>query len=665
VVKAEMRTFDEKRGMPVYVRAEKIRQISENKFTAEDATVTTSEFHTPQISSTSDSVEVTDKTPDESGSDNIYQVDMRNVRLKMYDKTFFRWHRIKSDLQQSDLPIKSASVGSDSEWGTTLETEWYLSRLLGLQEPEGVDSTLRVDYFSDRGPGTGVEIDYEREKYYGEMVGYIMHDSGEDDLGNSSDRENLEPPRNLRGHFRSQHRQYLPEDWQLTTEFSYSSDKHFYESFYRKEDLTNKERETVIHLKNIRDNRGLSILGKTRINDFYNTTEEAPSVEYHLTGESFWDEKLTFYSDSTISRFRPRYESQSSEPANFSDKFHTLLATRNEIDAPLWFNNTKIVPYAAGTIGYEDDMGFRTELGGGTEDGEKEVFIGELGVRGSGAPISRVYHNVKSELWDLNKLRHVIQPTFTAAGFGASDSTAEQRDILSLGLTQRLETKRGKGDHRRTVDWMRLDSEIIWVSDSESESVGPNYLIWNKPYSPLYNPSSRAVPKTDRRSSDSYGPRRNYLGLDYIWNISDTTTLMSDMNFDLQGGVVQQFNIGLSKLCWPDLRFYVGSRYLRNVEVTADGTTQKGSNDFTFAATYQIDPRYMLLFSQSYNFDYGKSVDNEIALIRRYHRVYYGLVYQADHSLGRDSITFSIWPQGIPEMGFGSTFTGLSAGQGY
>jgi hypothetical protein len=73
----------------------------------------------------------------------------------------------------------------------------------------------------------------------------------------------------------------------------------------------------------------------------------------------------------------------------------------------------------------------------------------------------------------------------------------------------------------------------------------------------------------------------------------------------------------------------------------------------------------MLLFSQSYNFDYGKSVDNEIALIRRYHRVYYGLVYQADHSLGRDSITFSIWPQGIPEMGFGSTFTGLSAGQGY
>jgi hypothetical protein len=670
VINAEMRTYDDDRGMPVYVRAEKIRQVSENKFTADNATITSSEFHKPQICSTMDEITVIDKTPDKNKNgdegNNIYQVDMRDVRMKYYGHTFFRWPRIKTNLQQSDLPIKTASIGSDSDWGTTLETEWYLSRILGLKEPEGVDTTLNLDYFSKRGAGAGAKIEYEREKYFGEMVGYIIHDSGEDELGRSSDRKDLEPPRKLRGHFRSQHRQYLPEGWQLTTELSYSSDEHFYESFYRKEDLTNKERETVVHLKKIKDNHGLSILGKARLNDFDQTTEEAPTVEYHLTGESFWDDRLTFYSDSTISRFRERYKSRSGEPAGFSDKFHTLFTTRNEVDLPIWYKNMKLVPYAAGTIGYEDDNEFRTNLDGATESGDKEILISELGFRASTAPVWKVYPDVKSELWGIDKLRHVIQPGLSAAVFNSSDSTAEQRNFASFELSQILQTKRGKGEHRRTVDWMRLDAELTFVNNSSDQPMGPDYLIWNRPYSPLYNSYSESVPKTDRRRSGILGPTRNYIGLDYVWNIGDTTSLLSDMNFDLQSGVVQQFNIGLSKLCWPDLRFYIGSRYLKRVSVTADGTTQKGSQDFTFAATYQIDPRYTILFSNSYNFDYGAVVNSEIALIRRYHRVYYGLTYHADQTLDRSAVMFSIWPQGVPEMAIGTReYMSLGAGQGY
>jgi hypothetical protein len=60
----------------------------------------------------------------------------------------------------------------------------------------------------------------------------------------------------------------------------------------------------------------------------------------------------------------------------------------------------------------------------------------------------------------LSQLRHIIKPYFTAVGFAESDSVAEQRDTLSIGISQRLQTKRGPADDRRTVDWMRLDTDI-------------------------------------------------------------------------------------------------------------------------------------------------------------------------------------------------------------
>ena len=80
---------------------------------------------------------------------------------------------------------------------------------------------------------------------------------------------------------------------------------------------------------------------------------------------------------------------------------------------------------------------------------------------------------------------------------------------------------------------------------------------------------------------------------------------------------------------------------------------EEGSNAFTFAASYILDPRYTVVVSQEFDFDYGENVRNEITLIRRYHRVYCGLTFSVDESLDKHSIIFSIWPEGVPELGMG------------
>jgi hypothetical protein len=664
-IKAVMRNFDTIEGIPIYVRAAKLRQMAENEFTADDITLTTSEFYLPQVSLTASNITVTDTTTtDEQEGDvskSSYDAQIHDMRLKMYDKTIFKWPFMRSNLQRPDLPIKKIRFGNDNTLGTYVETQWYLARLLGLQEPQGTDSTLALDYYSDRGPGGGIATEYTGENYFGRLLGYVIHDSGEDRLGRDSSRKNLEPDQELRGRFGWQHRQFLPYNWQLTTELSYLSDENFLESFYRNEFYVGKEQETIVHAKRIEDNWGLSLLGKTRINDFENTLEELPTAEFHWTGQSFFDDKLTFYSDTQVSRLRQRYDSDYIDPG--SEQFYSFATTRNEIDMPMIMGKAKIVPFVAGTVAYEDGSGFYREIDGGLAEGRDDVWLGETGVRASIQPYWKVYPNVKSELWDLNQLRHIIRPHLTAVAYTENDSVFEQRDTLNVGISQRLQTKRGLGDKQRSVDWMRLDMDVTWVNNSDDDSAGADKFIWNKPFIPPINTFSRVIPQQDRRSSHIYAPRRNYVGAEYSWLLSDTTAVLSDMNYDMQSGVVQQFNVGFSHMRWPNLQYYIGSRYLRRLD---NGNGEYGSNALTFAITYILDPRYTLVYSQQHDFDYGAMIRSDLTLIRRYHRLYWGLTFSADESLDRQSIVFSLWPQGVPGVALGERrYVGLGGSAGY
>lgn len=656
-VKAVMRNFDVSRGIPIYVRAEKLRQLAENKFAAEDITLTSSEFYQPQISLNASSVIIIDATPvdERTGKlgDSSYDVEMHDVRFKVEDTTFFYWPFLRSNLQRPDVPVKSMRVGHDNVWGTSVETRWYLARLLGLRETEGTDSTLALDYYSKRGFGSGAEIDYAQEDYFGRLLGYVIRDHGEDRLGRHSTRRDLEPPRELRGRFLWQHRQFLPYDWQLTSEVSYISDENFLEGYYRSEYDVGKEQETLVHLKRIEDNWGLAFLGKVRINDFSDKLEELPSVEFHWTGQSLFDDKFTFYSDSQVSRFRQRLASGST--STVSEQFYTFMSERAELDMPMTLGFAKVVPFVAGTAAFEDGGGFYTDIDGGPGGREDTIWIGEAGARIFPLPMWKVYPDVKSRLWDLNGLRHIIEPRVTAVGFTESDSVAEQRDILNVGVTQRLQTKRGPADKQRTTDWMRLDMDVTWLQNSGDSSAGADQFIWNRPFIPLVNRFSRrfgqsVVPAQDRRSSDMFGPRRNYFGANYIWNVSDTTAFLSDMNYDMQSGVVQQLNVGFSRMRWPNLSYYIGSRYLRRID---NGYGEEGSNAFTFAASYVLDPRYTVIFSQQYDFDYGANIRSEITLVRRYHRLCYGFTFRVDESMDRQAVIFSVWPEGVAELGIG------------
>lgn len=645
-----MRSFDTTRNVPIYVRAGELRQVAQNEFEARDVVLTTSEFWTPQLSLEAGRVHIIDETqePGPAGGtpEGKYDVELENVRFKYGNASLLKLPRVHSAGERPDVPVRSIRMGHDRTYGTSIETRWYLSRVLGLREPEGTSSELSLDYYGERGLGGGAIINYARENYYGSLLGYAIDDNGEDRLGRT--RKNIDVPGETRGRFRLQHRHFLPYNWQVTAEASYLSDRNFLEQYYRGEFNVGKEQETLLHLKRIEDNWGLAFLGKTRINDFMDQIEELPSAEYHLTGQSLFDNRFTFFSDSQISRYRYRFSPTStvSEP----DEFFTFTGTRNELDLPLALGVSKVVPFVAGTFGYEDGAGFTAELDDTSLGREDTIWIGEAGVRMATQPFWCVYPSVESRLLDLHKLRHVIQPTLTAVAYAASDSVAEQRDTLDLGLSQRWQTKRGPADRRRTVDWLELDLDFVWVNDSSDETAGPDRFIWNTPFIPLANRASRVIPPLDRRTTDMFGPRQNYASATTTLRLTDTTAVLGDLYFDMQAGVVEQFDIGVSRLVWPNLSYYVGSRYLRNVE---NGLGQTGSNALTFAATYVLDPRYTLVLAEQYDSDYGANIRTDLTVIRKYHRMNLALTFSVDESVEEQRIVFSLWPEGVPELAIG------------
>jgi hypothetical protein len=658
---AVMRTFDSARNIPIYIRADRLRQVAADEFEAQGVTLTTSEFHMPQLSATAEKVRVTDRVADdELAYDSGFDAQMDGVRFRYYDATIFGLPSLRSNLQRPDVPLKSAKVGRSRTYGMSIETQWFLSRILGLREPEGTDSTLSLDYYGKRGFGGGVDIAYERQTYFGHLLGYAIADDGTDRLSRS--QKSVEFSEDVRGRLKWQHRHFLPFGWQLTAEASYLSDTNFLQQYYRSEFNVGKEQETLLHLKRIEDNWALSLLGKARINDFLDKVEEMPTGQFHWTGQSFLQDRLTFYSNNQISRYRYRYSDEA--PSRGSEEFFMYAMTRNEVDMPLAVGRTRIVPFVAGTFGYEDGGGFQSALDDSPVERQEAVWIGEGGVRMSAPPFWRVYPDVQSRFWDLNQLRHVVSPQLTAVAYTHSHRAVEQRDVLNLGIYQRWQTKRGPlgPESQRTVDWLKVNLDFVWVSDSGDASAGPDQILWNQPFIPLANPSGSVLLPQDRRATGVFGPRRDYIGADAALRLTDTTSILGDMHYDMRSGVFGQIDVGFSRLCWPNLSYYVGSRYLRRVV----SGRERGSNAVTFAATYVIDPRYTAVFSQQYDFDYGEGTRSDITLIRRYHRMNLAMTLSADESLDEQSFVVSLWPQGVPELAFGlRRYTDLGMSEAY
>ena len=201
------RAFEPKRGIPIYIRAERVRQLNSTTYDAVRAQITTSEFHTPHVAIGAGKVEFQDLTPRDERGDVIGvqagSYKARDTTLNIEGTPLAYWPYSAGKFSTDRQALRSAKVGYGNEFGASLETRWYLFNLLGLEQPEGFDATLKLDYFSDRGPAGGVDMDYSGDNYFGLVRSYYVHDDDEDDLGPTRGGK---PDHESRGRFLLRHR---------------------------------------------------------------------------------------------------------------------------------------------------------------------------------------------------------------------------------------------------------------------------------------------------------------------------------------------------------------------------------------------------------------------------------------------------------------------------
>jgi len=636
ILDAVVRVMAPKRNIPLYVRAEEIRQLSTSEFSASDAKLTTSEFYAPHYHIGAGHIEVVNRTPaSPTGGQPVRAGSFRieNATLNVGGTPIMYWPYIRGSVDTSETAIRRVRTGFSDDFGLELETRWHLFHMLDLERPDGFDGTLDLDYFSERGPAIGVDVNYERDRYFGLIKSYLLKDSGKDFLGREREKQSQ---KDIRGRFLIRHRQYLEDDWQLSLEVSYLSNDGFLEEFFEHEFDNDKEQETLLYLKKQRENWAFTATFQGRILNFETQTERLPDLAFYMVGEPLRG-GVNSYSEWHTGLVRYRPGSQSFR--EFLREGHLAGSgsvirndARQEFTYPMDVGPVRLVPFAVVRSTSWDDS---PQQGGLTR------IYGAAGVRGS-LYLSHLDRELTSSLFDLDGLRHIVKLDISAWVSEANHTRDElfpfedtveninDADGVLIGLRQRWQTKRGQDKTRRTVDVLTVDVEAGFFNDSDNKNQTNGFI-------PLSRPEESVT--------------RNFVNSSVKWRMNDRTALVNEMNFDVNDGELDVWNVSYVVDRSPRLSYLMGYRFIE----------ETNSNLLAIDMNYRFTEKHILAMRERFDIARGQTLDFTVALVRKFPRWFGAVSFELDEAENDFGVNFSLWPEGLPKAALGSRrFTGLA-----
>ena len=554
----------------------------------------------------------------------------RNSVGRLNGVPFFYWPYLKTELNEPLGPLLSMGGGQDRIYGTQVYSTWDVYKILALRPPEGHKWTLNLDFLSDRGPAAGTDYSYRiprRDDGFTPGEGlvrlYGISDGGVDVLGGYRGTEPNHPSVRGRGLWR--HQQEILEGLYFQGQVAYLSDQNFFEQYYKQEFDYGPSQESFAYLTWQQDNLWASGLVLPRLGQNWMTrTEWLPRVDGAWIGKSFFD--LLQYN----TRASAGYAQLSPSTVNPLPVLPTDVATNtarlnwnHELSVPFDLGPVKLAPYGVLDLSY-----YSNDLTGN----DAGRVYGGGGVRGN-LPLSRLYENASSELFNVNGLYHKVtlsanyfygesnipysqlplldrldddntdytyryaRPAQTqmvpgAAGFALATSplfnqqqyairrlvdnrvdTLDDMQVLQGGVRQRLQTKRGYPGLEHTVDWLSFD-------------VTASYF-----------------PQATR---DNYGKAFSFLEYSGLWNLGDRTSVLSTGWFDPFDFGAKYWTLGVN-LDRPDrTNIYIGYRQ----------TDPLNSKAVTAALGYQLSRRYFGSVGVSYDFGIQQALTNTFTITR-------------------------------------------------
>jgi hypothetical protein len=702
---AVLHTIDPVRQIPVTVRAQQIKQLAAGQWKADDAQLSTSTFAVPGYSLRTSRVAV--KQQDGGPAVGMQTTfDARNVRFELEGVPFFWLPVASGSVTERGFPLRGIFIENSSTFGTAIRTEWGLLDALGVTGPANLDLTLKLDYLSNRGPAIGIDGTYrdsyitqhnrEPWSFLGEFESYLVLDDGPDRLGR--DRANIPHDSDLRGRITWRHQHFLPDYWQLQARSSWISDGTFLEEWYEREFDSGLPNDTSIYLKRQQNTEALTLLVQFQPNSIVTTAdslqefsplvdptlgvanqspfeiEKLPEIGYRRIGDTFGSDRLTFYSQNTLGGMRfnesrdtlgelgfrnRRFERDENgnfiiDPitgqrvlrsavlpgypaAGYTGVTSDWVARgdfRQQVDLPFNAGPIRMVPYVFGRY---------TFYGDSPDDGWENRLMGGVGLRAS-TSIWRIYDDVRSDILDINRVRHIIEPEMhlfaSAATRDRSDVYIYEQDVdgisdisaISFGVRQRFQTKRGGPGRERSVDFLTLNLRATFFGNEPDE-----VTILDADSNPFTANAFRGV-FFDSMPEASIA--RDHLAADAVWRLSDTTAIVADANYNLDTGTLATASLGLAAQRGERLSYYVGARYVGEVNSTL----------LNLSAVYDVTSKYSVAFSQAFDMSERSSQSTTVTLVRRFDRYMLAVSFYLDQLDDEGGIRIAFIPEGL---GFG------------
>jgi len=352
---------------------------------------------------------------------------------------------------------------------------WYLN--------DKLDTELHLDYRQRRGVGLGPDVNYNYGRWgEGTFKFYYLHDEDPD-----SDAHGANIPAN-------RERVYFTYLAQPLTNLSIRSmvrqqgDTNIVRTFFEREYRENPQPSTFVEANKFWDNFSLDTYVQPRLNDFLETVERLPDVR--LTGyqQQLGASPLYYGSESSVGYYRRLFAETNSMPTGM-DYSAARADTYHQITLPYtFFGWLNVAPRVGGRFTYYSDA---SGPGSTWEEETRGVF--NTGAEAS-FKASRVWPSVENRFFEVDGLRHILQPSFNYVyvpkpsatpnqlpqfdyvlpslrllpidfpDFNAVDSI-DSENVLRLGLRNKLQTKRD-GKVANLLNW---DLYTDWRLDPRSD----------------------------------------------------------------------------------------------------------------------------------------------------------------------------------------------------
>ncbi len=602
MLESVLRTYVKNGTVPIYVRAKELQQVAANQWIATSVLASTSSFATPDIAVGAAKMTITQQ----DNGDAYVVSDHNTVRLGGWPIMY--WPTYSGEI--ANIPLRGVKLGYQDTKGQMFETKWKLFSLLGVREPTGVSADLLLDYYTARGIGVGTDFKYR----FGENVGllnlYLMSDSGEE---KTSSGRKIDITDETRGYALLENNTVISQNWAIQTKVSYISDPTFMSAWRISDYRTHGEYETSIYAKYQKENTSFTALAKYDLNQFISNSwllasrqykvDKAPELGYFNYGKSMFNGAVTWSSESRLTRERMVFQEGTPNELGLknqafafpdgtvlggnesiaaplldeglNDDYQNRFVTRHEFAMPFQLGAFTIAPFAS----MQAQWGFDNE---DTGDKETNDWTRTVGVRAT-TQLQRVYNNVDNDLLDLHRLRHVIEPYLTVWN---GDSNIDPMDIpqydaqldniangsaIWFGVKNKLQTWRGGPGRWYQVDWLTLDTALLFASNDATQRYdNPQFFNWRPEYSSLQNAFIASG----------------------TWQFSDSIAFIGNGTWETDNGTFSRGSIGAELDHGRDVRTYVEYREIRNTD----------DQFLSLGMQYQLSKRYSFHFSPSWNF---------------------------------------------------------------